>query len=148
MTTATDHARPRSAEASRQSVEDVERGARIRELENELERYRHASDDALQQLDWCIGYMCGWGRVAVARSLSKNRSYIRTHLLRRAARPLPLDRQVALKKLKRDNLTAASLARNSSRESVSGHAVVRDRPSLLVDSCTRERIWAGSIVGV
>ena len=91
MTTATDHARPRSAEASRQSVEDVERGARIRELENELERYRHASDDALQQLDWCIGYMCGWGRVAVARSLSKNRSYIRTHLLRRAAQPLPTE---------------------------------------------------------
>jgi hypothetical protein len=91
MTTATDHARPRSAESSRQSVEDVQRRARIRELENEVERYRHASQDALQQLDWCIGYMCGTGRIAVARSLSKNRSYIRTHLLKRAEQPLPTE---------------------------------------------------------
>jgi hypothetical protein len=91
MTTATDHARPRSAEASRQSVEDVQRRARIRKLENEVERYRHASQDALQQLDWCIGYMCGTGRIAVARSLSKNRSYIRTHLLKRAEQPLPTE---------------------------------------------------------
>jgi hypothetical protein len=43
----------------------------------------------LQQLDWCIGYMCGSGRVAIARSLSKNRAYIRTHLLKRAEQPLP-----------------------------------------------------------
>jgi hypothetical protein len=91
MTTATDHARPRSAEASRQSVEEVQRRARIRKLENEVERYRHASQDALQQLDWCIGYMCGTGRIAVARSLSKNRSYIRTHLLKRAEQPLPTE---------------------------------------------------------
>ena len=91
MTTATDHARPRSAEASRQSVEDVRRRARIRELENEVERYRRASEDTLQQLDWCIGYMCGTGRIAVARSLSKNRSYIRTHLLKRAEQPLPTE---------------------------------------------------------
>jgi hypothetical protein len=91
MTTATDHARPRSAEASRRSVEDVQRRARIRKLENELERYRQASGDALQQLDWCIGYMCGSGRVAIARSLSKNRAYIRTHLLKRAEQPLPTE---------------------------------------------------------
>jgi hypothetical protein len=91
MTTATDHARPRSAEASRQSVEDVQRRARIRKLENEVERYRHASQDALQQLDWCIGYMCGTGRIAVARALSKNRAYIRTHLLKRAEQPLPTE---------------------------------------------------------
>jgi hypothetical protein len=91
MTTATDHARPQSAEASRQSVEDVRRRARIRELENEVERYRRASEDTLQQLDWCIGYMCGTGRIAVARSLSKNRSYIRTDLLKRAEQPLPTE---------------------------------------------------------
>jgi hypothetical protein len=89
MTTATDHARPRSAEARRRSEEDVQRRARIRKLENEIERYRQASADALQQLDWCIGYMCGSGRVAIARSLSKNRAYIRTHLLKRAEQPLP-----------------------------------------------------------
>jgi hypothetical protein len=91
MTTATDHARPRSAEARRRSEEDVQRRARIRKLENEIERYRQASADALQQLDWCIGYMCGSGRVAIARSLSKNRAYIRTHLLKRAEQPLPTE---------------------------------------------------------
>ena len=35
------------------------REARIRELEDEVERYRQASEDALQQLDWCIGYLHG-----------------------------------------------------------------------------------------
>jgi hypothetical protein len=109
MTTATDHARPRSAEDSRRSVEDVQRRARIRKLENELERYRQASTDALQQLDWCIGYMCGSGRVAIARSLSKNRAYIRTDLLKRAEQPLPTEQPGPTKKLKRASLIAASL---------------------------------------
>ena len=91
MTTTTDHAGPRSAEGPRRSVEDKERRARIHELGNDVERYRQASEDALQQLDWCIGYLCGSGRIAVARSLSRNRSYIRTHLLKRAEEPLPTE---------------------------------------------------------
>jgi protein-tyrosine-phosphatase len=91
MTTTAHDAGPRSAEASRRSVQDVQRRARIHELENEVERYRQASEDALQQLDWCIGYMCGSGKRAVARSLSKNRAYIRTHLLKRAEQPLPTE---------------------------------------------------------
>jgi hypothetical protein len=91
MTTATHDAGPRSLEASRPSVDDEQRSARIRELENEFERYRQASEDALQQLDWCIGYMCGSGKIAIARSLSKNRAYIRTHLLKRAEQPLPTE---------------------------------------------------------
>jgi hypothetical protein len=89
--TTADHTGPRSAETSRRSVEGVERRARVRELENELERYRKASEDTLQQLDWCIGYLSGTGRWAIARSLSKNRSYIRTHLLKRAKQPLPTE---------------------------------------------------------
>jgi hypothetical protein len=89
MTTAAQDARPRSTKASQRSVDDVQRRARIRGLENDLERYRQASEDALQQLDWCIGYMCGSGRIAIARSLSRNRAYIRTHLLKRAEQPLP-----------------------------------------------------------
>jgi hypothetical protein len=63
MTTAAHDARPRSAQASGRSMEDLQRKPRIRELENELERYRQASQDALQQLDWCIGYMCGSGKL-------------------------------------------------------------------------------------
>ena len=74
---------------SQQNAQDSQRRARIRELEDEVERYRHASEDALQQLDWCIGYLHGSGKKAIARSLSKNRAYIRTHLLKRAEQPVP-----------------------------------------------------------
>jgi hypothetical protein len=68
---------------------DAERRARIRELEEELERYRQASEDALQQLDWCIGYIHGSGKRGIARALSHNRAYIRTRLMKRAPQPVP-----------------------------------------------------------
>jgi hypothetical protein len=91
MTTTAQHAEPRSAQAPRRSAEDIQRTARIHELGNEVERYRQASEDALQQLDWCIGYLHGTGRRGVARALAKNRAYIRRHLLKRAAEPLPTE---------------------------------------------------------
>ena len=47
---------------SQQSAQESQRRARIRELEDEVERYRRASEDALQQLDWCIGYLHGSGK--------------------------------------------------------------------------------------
>jgi hypothetical protein len=86
----------RGAEDSQRS-EDTHKGtpgqrrrsARIRELEEELERYRQASEDALQQLDWCIGYLHGAGKTGIAQSLSKNRAFIRTHLLKRPEEPVP-----------------------------------------------------------
>ena len=78
-----------SSQDSPLNTQEAERRARIRELEGEVERYRQASEDALQQLDWCIGYMHGSGKKAIARSLSKNRSYIRTHLMKRAEQPMP-----------------------------------------------------------
>jgi hypothetical protein len=74
---------------SHQRAQDSQRRARINELENEVERYRRASEDALQQLDWCIGYMHGAGKKGIARSLAKNRAFIRTHLLKRAEQPVP-----------------------------------------------------------
>jgi hypothetical protein len=78
----------------RQGAEDSQRSSeeqktQIHELEEKAERYRQASEDALQQLDWCIGYMHGCGKRGIARSLSRNRSYIRTNLLRRAEQPVP-----------------------------------------------------------
>jgi hypothetical protein len=79
----------RSGRDSQRGVEEGQRRARIGELEAEVERYRQASEDALQQLDWCIGYMHGAGKRGIARSLSRNRAYIRTHLLRRAEQPVP-----------------------------------------------------------
>jgi hypothetical protein len=79
-----------SADDSQRSAQDAKRNdARIRELEAELERYRRAAEDALSQLDWCIGYMHGSGKKGIARSLSKNRGYIRTHLMKRAEQPVP-----------------------------------------------------------
>jgi hypothetical protein len=79
----------RKVERARRSAQDEQQRARIRELEDEFKRYRQASEDALSQLDWCIGYMHGCGKRGVARSLARNRSYIRTHLLRRAEEPVP-----------------------------------------------------------
>jgi hypothetical protein len=64
----------------------VRRESRDDELErlrNEAERYRRAAEDALQQLDWCIGYLHGSNKAHIAAALSKNRSYIRKELLNR-----------------------------------------------------------------
>jgi hypothetical protein len=55
------------------------------------ERYRQAAEDALQQLDWCIGYLHGIRKTPISRTLARNRSYIRRNLLRRAPEPLPTD---------------------------------------------------------
>jgi len=57
--------------------------------EREVERYRQAAEDALQQLDWCIGYLHGIRKMDVSRALAKNRSYIRRQLLKREEQPLP-----------------------------------------------------------
>ncbi|HZB85513.1 MAG TPA: hypothetical protein VE289_03015 [Gaiellaceae bacterium] len=60
-----------------------------RELRQDVERYRQATEDALQQLDWCIGYLHGIRKLDVSRALAKNRSYIRSELLDREEEPLP-----------------------------------------------------------
>ena len=57
--------------------------------DDELKRYRRAAEDALQQLDWCIGYLHGLSKVEISRALAKNRSYIRTQLLQEAEQPTP-----------------------------------------------------------
>jgi hypothetical protein len=56
---------------------------------DETERYRQAADDALQQLDWCIGYLHGIRKVHISRALARNRSFIRRNLLNRPEEPLP-----------------------------------------------------------
>jgi hypothetical protein len=78
-----------SAQDLQQRAQDSQRRARIRELEEELERYRQASEDALQQLDWCIGYLHGARKTGIAKALANNRSYIRTQLMKRAEQPVP-----------------------------------------------------------
>jgi hypothetical protein len=56
---------------------------------DEARRFREAANDALQQLDWCIGYLHGIGKLEISKALSRNRSFIREQLLNREAQPLP-----------------------------------------------------------
>jgi hypothetical protein len=51
--------------------------------------YRQAAEDALQQLDWCIGYLHGIRKGKISRQLARNRAYIRRCLMREAQEPLP-----------------------------------------------------------
>jgi hypothetical protein len=56
---------------------------------DQAERYRQAAEDALGQLDWCIGYLHGIRKQRISSQLAKNRAYIRRELLREAQEPLP-----------------------------------------------------------
>jgi len=58
-------------------------------LMEEVERYRSAAEDALQQLDWCIGYFAGTKNGKVAQALSANRAHIRRQYLKRAEQTTP-----------------------------------------------------------
>jgi hypothetical protein len=57
--------------------------------EQEADRYRKAAEDALQQLDWVIGYLHGIRKLDISRALARNRSQIRTRLMQRDEQPLP-----------------------------------------------------------
>jgi hypothetical protein len=57
--------------------------------DNEAERYRRAAEDALQQLDWAIGYLHGIRKTQISRALAKNRSFIRRELMQEPEEPLP-----------------------------------------------------------
>jgi hypothetical protein len=57
--------------------------------QRETDRYRQAAEDALQQLDWAIGYLHGIHKVEISRALAKNRSYIRRQLMGESEEPLP-----------------------------------------------------------
>ena len=59
--------------------------------DDEVERYRRAAEDALQQLDWCIGYLHGIRKVGISRALARNRSHIRTQLMDVPEQPLPAE---------------------------------------------------------
>ena len=57
--------------------------------DKEIERLRRAAEDALQQLDWCIGYLHGIRKVDISRALARNRAYIRTELMKQPEQPMP-----------------------------------------------------------
>ena len=61
----------------------------IDEKQAEADRYRQAAEDALQQLDWAIGYLHGIRKTEISKALAKNRSHIRSSLMNRSEQPVP-----------------------------------------------------------
>lgn len=57
----------------------------------EGERYRQAAQDALEQIDWVVGYLHGIGKTKLSAQLARNRSYIRRNLMQEAHEPLPTE---------------------------------------------------------
>jgi hypothetical protein len=56
---------------------------------DEAFRYRQAAEDALQQLDWTIGYLHGIKKTQISKALAQNRSYIRRNLMGESDEGLP-----------------------------------------------------------
>jgi hypothetical protein len=56
---------------------------------NNGERYRQAAEDALQQLDRCIGCLHGIRKAKISRQLAKNRAFIKRNLMKEAHEPPP-----------------------------------------------------------
>jgi len=57
--------------------------------DDENERYKQAAQDALEQLDWCIGYLHGIHKTKISSQLAKNRAHIKRNLLQQAEQPVP-----------------------------------------------------------
>jgi hypothetical protein len=62
---------------------------RRQDASGEVDRYRRAAEDALQQLDWAIGYLHGINKTDIAGALAKNRSFIRQKLMDQPEEALP-----------------------------------------------------------
>jgi hypothetical protein len=66
-----------------------DRNAGDARLQREADRYRQAAEDALQQLDWTIGYLHGIHKIEISKALARNRSFIRTQLLQQPDEGVP-----------------------------------------------------------
>jgi hypothetical protein len=53
------------------------------------ERYRQAATEALEMLDWCIGYLVGTHKDKIASQLAQNRAHIRRDLMNEPEEPVP-----------------------------------------------------------
>ena len=58
--------------------------------QDEANRYRQAAEDALQQLDWTIGYLHGIRKTEISKALAKNRSFIRKQLMHEEDEGMPV----------------------------------------------------------
>ena len=80
------------ARASTKSRSDSKTGGGTRRDESkqdETDRYKQAAEDALQQLDWVIGYLHGIRKTQLSAKLAQNRTYIKRNLMKEPTRPLP-----------------------------------------------------------
>lgn len=77
---------------ARQSTTKRSSNSNSRGKQDETERYKQAAEDALQQLDWAIGYLHGIRKTEISSALAKNRSFIRRRLLGEAEESLPTQR--------------------------------------------------------
>ena len=57
--------------------------------EHDVERYKQAANDVLQQLDFCIGFFSASNKGKIAEQLAHNRAYIREKMMGEAPQPLP-----------------------------------------------------------
>lgn len=57
--------------------------------DGDADRYRQAATDALEMVDWCIGYMVGTRKNSIAAQLAQNRKYIREQLMGEPEEPVP-----------------------------------------------------------
>jgi hypothetical protein len=57
------------------------------------ERYKQAATEALEMLDWCIGYMVGIRKEAMAAQFARNRKHVREDLMREPAEPVPTSKE-------------------------------------------------------
>jgi hypothetical protein len=76
----------RTSTKSRSSSSSAKKSSNGQE---ETDRYRRAAEDALQQLDWAIGYLHGIKKTEISKALAQNRTYIRRNLMGEPDEPLP-----------------------------------------------------------
>jgi hypothetical protein len=55
----------------------------------EADRYERAATEALEMLDWCIGYLVGCHKDKIASRLAENRRYIKENLMKEPEDPVP-----------------------------------------------------------
>ena len=54
----------------------------VRARTDEVDRYRRAAEEALNQLDWCVNYLYRVRKSDIARVIEKNRAHIRRQMSR------------------------------------------------------------------
>lgn len=62
----------------------------VERLQNDVDRYRNACYDSMQQLGWCIGYFAGNHKPKYAAAMGNNLAYIRRAVLNRPSESMPL----------------------------------------------------------